>query len=363
MRTFARSPRGFESLESRHMLAGNVTAQIVNGDLIITGDSADNAILVSSFGHPMEVTGRNDAGGNPTNVNGVPNGSFDASGLTGNTVIRMLDGADDVSHSGPFPGALVIEMGNGNDRLGASYFETGTEYVADLGPGTNSIAIRGSTFRDGSLPWIDIGTSAIIRGGEEADDIRISEMSASQTIYIETLGGADIASLSYAEATNFIGMDGGAGDDNLSVNRADSNVISLRSGTGGGALSAFACETVGDLGLIGGDSFINIRVTNSKVGGIAYLIGSGANDYVQVEASQFKELQVNTAAGFDRLDINGSLLERVFAELGADGDYLVMNNTAISGTGSLSGGEGYDVFFGRGNAFGGATLAFFEQFT
>ena len=40
-----------------------------------------------------------------------------------------------------------------------------------------------------------------------------------------------------------------------------------------------------------------------------------------------------------------------------------MNNTAISGTGSLSGGEGYDVFFGRGNAFGGATLVFFEQFT
>lgn len=40
-----------------------------------------------------------------------------------------------------------------------------------------------------------------------------------------------------------------------------------------------------------------------------------------------------------------------------------MNNTAVSGTGSLSGGFDYDVFFGRGNALGGASLAFFELFT
>lgn len=92
--------------------------------------------------------------------------------------------------------------------------------------------------------------------------------------------------------------------------------------------------------------------------------GDGADRIrIQVENSRVRELQVNAGAGSHRVDINGSLLERVFAELGADGDLLVMNNTAISGTGSLSGGAGYDVFFGRGNLFGGATLAFFEQFT
>ena len=67
----------------------------------------------------------------------------------------------------------------------------------------------------------------IIRGGDQADNIRISEMSASQTIYVETRGGADIANLLFVEAANFIGMDGGAGEDGLSVNRADSNVISF----------------------------------------------------------------------------------------------------------------------------------------
>src|SRR4030095_3490840 len=99
MRTSCHTPRRFECLEPRHMLAGNVTAQIVNGDLIVTGDAADNRILVSSLGGPMQVTGMNDSSGNPTSVNGVPNGTFDASGLTGNTLIRLLDGADSVATS------------------------------------------------------------------------------------------------------------------------------------------------------------------------------------------------------------------------------------------------------------------------
>ena len=92
MRNLRYTPRRFERLETRHTLAGNVTVQLVNGDLIVTGDAADNEIQLSSFGHPMEVTGRNDDSGNPTSINGVPNGTFDAAGLTGNTVIRMLDG-------------------------------------------------------------------------------------------------------------------------------------------------------------------------------------------------------------------------------------------------------------------------------
>ena len=48
---------------------------------------------------------------------------------------------------------------------------------------------------------------------------------------------------------------------------------------------------MGDLGLIGGDAFINIRVTNTEVGGIAYLIGSNTNHDVQVEASQLKSFR------------------------------------------------------------------------
>src|SRR5687767_4852264 len=41
---FRRTP--FESLEPRRVMAGNVTAEVIDGDLIITGDGAANTISV-----------------------------------------------------------------------------------------------------------------------------------------------------------------------------------------------------------------------------------------------------------------------------------------------------------------------------
>src|SRR2546427_9671997 len=38
----------FETLEDRCMLAGNVTAQIVKGNLVIKGDNVDNQITITS---------------------------------------------------------------------------------------------------------------------------------------------------------------------------------------------------------------------------------------------------------------------------------------------------------------------------
>jgi hypothetical protein len=180
---------------------------------------------------------------------------------------------------------------------------------------------------------------------------------------MNTHDGADSVSLLYVIPRNFLGVDGGTGADTLALSACDARVVSVRSGGGGGYISLFNCEIAVDLGLIATDVENHLQVNGCIVRGTAYLITGGVNDYIQVENSLIRELQVNAGGGSDRVDINGSLLERVFAELGAGGDYLVMNNTAISGVGSLSGGLDFDVFFGRGNAFGGASLAFFELFT
>jgi hypothetical protein len=299
MPAISRRRCAFEWLEARRTMAGDVTAQVVNGDLIVMGDSADNALRLTDFGD-SELVGFNDANGNPTKINGVANGTFDYSGLTGNVVIRTGDGNDRVEVNGVLlPGALVIETGTGNDIVssgGGADIER--EFLIDLGPGDNQIAMRGSTFRDGSGPGILVGTSVIVNGGAGADTIRMSEVFVGQDFVMNTHDGADSVNLLFVIPRNFLGVDAGAGADRS-----------------------------------------------------------------QVENSLVRELQVNAGGGSDRVDINGSLLERVFAELGADGDLLVMNNTAISGTGSLSGGPGYELFFGRGNALGGASLAFFELFT
>jgi hypothetical protein len=330
----------------------------------MAGDALDN-----NFRFEQSTGGTRQVAGIDTSINGVLNGTFDFTAITGNVVVRSHEGNDNISlvyapGSGSFPGALVVETGAGDDQFtGGAGATIGGDLIIDLGTGNDNVNMRGSTFRDGSGPGIFIGQSMVITSGDGNDAVQISELFEVDDVVINSGAGPDRVSLLFVFASNFIGMDGGAGDDSLSVSRTDARVMSLRSGPGSDLLAATLCETTSDLGMIGSDGFINIRVTTTKVGGTAYLIGSSVNDYVQVEASQFREQQVNTSSGSDRVDINGSLLERVFAELGADGDLLVMNNTAISGQGSLSGGVGYDVFFGRGNAFGGATLAFFEAFT
>ena len=362
MRSMIRPPCGFERLESRQMMAGNVTAQLVDGDLIVTGDVADNTIQLR--GNSM-LEGLNDENGIPTSINGVPNGTFDYSGLTGNVSIRTGDGNDRVFLELflDLPGAVVIETGSGNDFIGAGGIRIGREFIMDLGPGSNRIAMRGSTFRDGSGPGIHVGTSVIINGGDGNDSIRISELFDAHDFVVNTHGGADSVNLLFVTPDNFLGVDGGAGEDGITLGSTDARVISLRSGGGGGFMGLFNCEIAGDLGMIATDGNTHLRLDGCIVRGTGYLISGGANDYIQVDNSIVRELQINAGGGSDRVDINGSLLERVFAELGAGGDLLVMNNTAISGAGSLSGGLDFDVFFGRGNAFGPASLAFFELFT
>jgi hypothetical protein len=203
----------------------------------------------------------------------------------------------------------------------------------------------------------------IINGGEGNDVIRMSEVFNAHDFVLNTHGGADSVQLLYVTPDNFLGIDGGAGEDGITLSATDARVISVRSGVGGGYVGLFNCEIAGDLGMIASDGNTHLQLNGCIVRGTAYLITGQVNDFVQVENSNVRELQINAGGASDRVDISGSLLERVFAELGAGGDLLVMNNTAISGMGSLSGGLDYDVFFGRGNAFGGASLAFFELFT
>jgi hypothetical protein len=104
--------RRFEPLEPRQLLAGNVTVELIDGDLIVTGDGLDNRIGVyGPAGNLSMVEGENDGQGNATSINGVPNGRFNLDELIGDVIIRMADGNDTVFFTGPYSGAFVIEGG------------------------------------------------------------------------------------------------------------------------------------------------------------------------------------------------------------------------------------------------------------
>jgi hypothetical protein len=341
------------------MLAGNVTAEIVDGDLIVTGDGFDNRIALFGPGYLSAVQGESNSQG-PTSINGVPNGSFNLDALTGDVVVRIGDGNDTVFFGGAFPGAVVIEAGNGSDSINTQFGgDLAKELVVDAGPGSDFITVSGrGGGRESSILGLRIGTSAIITGGDDRDFIQVEQVYVTNDLVINAGAGADRIDLRRSSVGNFVGVDSGPGDDEI---HASCNARTLSFQTGDGSLRmSLSCFASQDLGILatGGASIIGIG--GSRVDGTTYIVGGQSNDYVKLDACRLDELQVTMGNGSDRLDVTGSILDRVFADLGADSDWLLMTYTAVNDQATLLGGLGFDVLSRNGNAFRRLLLGGFE---
>ena len=114
-----------ESLENRYALAGDVTANIVNGELIITGDDSHNWIEV------RQIAGA-DGTGRAFLVEGKPfNGAFDGeSEPSAGTAATRINGSTEVARLLSTKDNVKILMRAGNDvvRLGVS----GNPFTANL---------------------------------------------------------------------------------------------------------------------------------------------------------------------------------------------------------------------------------------
>jgi hypothetical protein len=104
----------FESLENRNLMAGNVTAALVGGELSLTGDNSSNYLVVHQTGaNRFQVQGIN------TNIKF---GSQTARSITFSSVIdigfNMRGGNDSVTvYNSSLAGSMGVDMGTGNDVL------------------------------------------------------------------------------------------------------------------------------------------------------------------------------------------------------------------------------------------------------
>lgn len=107
---------GIESLESRSVMAGNVFANVVGGNLVLAGDSANNAVMITSVRPNYVRVSAMDAGTlTPTLVNGGVAREFYVPG--GNVTANMGAGADRVLAQGLRVKNLTIDGGAGADSV------------------------------------------------------------------------------------------------------------------------------------------------------------------------------------------------------------------------------------------------------
>ena len=141
----------FEMLETRRLLAGDVTATFDGGTntFSVIGDNKANQIVVEA-----ETTGFNVTGLNGTTVNGSAAPQFIPTPGFANLAISLGNGEDDLLlQSGPGIGYLSalnvnVDTGNGDDNVevhfGPSQAWISNDLTIDTGNGDDDVALTGA---------------------------------------------------------------------------------------------------------------------------------------------------------------------------------------------------------------------------
>jgi len=351
---------GFEALERRAMLAGDVDVVIDGGDLVITGDDNDNHVIIEGgLLGAVTITG---ADGTTINGSATPlviPGGFDS------IVADLKAGDDTLEINNVDVIDLIITMDEGADvvRLGAyAAYAVGAVTSAsgfitvdglldiDTGRGADLVEIvRVFGFAD----WdINLGDSD---GRNNNSDDRTENdffVDLDDQLYI-FIGSGEI-----------IDINGGTGDDLVNINYLNSNgehadplvsTLIVDGVDGNDVISINGSAFQDNVLLLGGNGFDTVAVDFSRHdAGLNALIeiDAGADDdFILFARSLIEdgEVHIRAGGGFDDVVIG-----RYYAN--AAGDLTTGGN--VAGTVTLdTGGEG-DIADIRGNDF----LEFFATF-
>jgi hypothetical protein len=303
--THNRIRSSLEALEARDTPAGTVTATFTAGRLTITGDAADNTLLLRTDWDDCLIISGN-ASGTVVRLNGGPAGDEVKlpTPLTGGVAINLGDGADNLTiDAADVPGSLTINGGNG----------------APGGPAGNTINLSGGVLIGGNL------TITNLAGLDTTQLSGLVNLGGNMTIR----NGAGGSLVSGDDTTDLhvggvLSVFGGAGYDKVDVGAAVNVVVGslvFNSGTDRDG-SHFRVHPLGDLSVAGA-----VRVTN----------GPGAD---------------NTEFGGRSLTIGGALTVR---NGNGDSDTVVTAEQLlfVGGPTRVTSGDGKDlVYIGPGREIG-----------
>lgn len=336
------SLRHIECLESRQMMAGDVTVAVVDGNLLIHGDELANQIAITAA--EMEgsylIKGLDGTTVHRELSTDPPGGEVVVSGVTRDVVIRMGEGDDVVRiDDAAFRGNVSIATGGGSDQvvLGLRPNEIPVPAAAASDAETDhrllveGVHIGGSlriaTGADGDkirVAHAAVRGSLLVLAGEGEDEVIIGEPSetpqdfaalgAAETpsdsvevghqISIHLGGGNDALALHNAEAYRGVLVDGGAGDDRMRFRNLHAGyALRVHGGLGDGA---------------DGVALSNVRARN------AFIQTGGGNDGVTIVDSTFGMLAVALGDGDDHLAIGGVTADTAVFLGDAGNDMLIV---------------------------------------
>ncbi len=374
---------GFEGLEERLLLAGNMTSVLAAGVLILDGDLLANQVqlTVASNGQ-LTATGLSG-----TTIDGLASKNFGAvhtltvNGGAGDDKISLtataasiandvtIDGGADnntLSVTGRFGSDLILTGADGNDTITVNKATVGVDLDLDAGLGNDKVTVSGST----------ISQDFLLQTREGNDSVNLNGTSIHRDLILADTDGSNSLRITNTSTRNDAILALGAGNDTLVVNGLTSGVrtgataqglISIDFGEGKNVLSMSNSKAVGTglgdgIQLLGGsgNDFYGI-LDSQSAGGILIDTGDGANriEMTQVTISGIGDLSLETGLGedsvkLDRLSVGG--FTQIDTGLGNDIFQLTNSrftrqfggNTVVNSA-TLGGGD--DIAYLSGNFF------------
>ena len=284
-RVDSRRQLSVESLEGRWLMAGDVLATLTDGNLLIEGDAAANAVAVlqdHSTGM-IKVQGMTDVGtvvtpGTATTINGGASAEFSSVtsitvrlkggddtflltdvSLTGSVKVRTSDGNDNVVigamadvtpvgldttrlpaevlattfHQVTVGGNVLVDTGSGDDLvLQAGVTVAGSDIVS-TGKGDDHVFCDVFTDVSAALPalGVEIGRASIVLTGHDDDTVNLNTVSGKHGLILTGRGDDQVAIQN--SSFNTLAVILGRGDDSLNVSGTTTTKASIfRGGKG-----------------------------------------------------------------------------------------------------------------------------------
>lgn len=361
MRTLHSRKCRFESLEMRSMLAGNVTVQVTDGDLIITGDRSGNEILIEGTGVSGQylITPSGD-----TRINGTP-APFVATGVTDDVTIDLAQGADVLQiNNASFPDALSIQLGFGRDRLEMGAYAAYLVNPATVNATSGSVGVNGRFTVDtgedadratlvrvfGTANWnVSTGTGndefiiyiassnvLFLNTGSRDDIVNIVYLSSDSSVSIATDDGNDLISILGSAFDAEVVLSGGGGLDTVAVDfcRFNGPSFLLADSGSGDDFILFARSIVDNqVAIFTGDGFDN--------GVIGRYYADAQGNFATGGNNVFR-LDLDTGSEGDSADIRGNVVDLFFGFFGSGNDNVIFGDNVISDFLRLDGFSGFD---------------------
>ena len=300
---------GFEGLEERLLLAGNVVSALAAGVLSLTGDVLANQIQVTVASNgQMTATGLSG-----TTIDGVASKNFGVVntltilGNAGDDSISLnataatiandvsIDGGlgnNTISVTGRFGADLILTGDAGIDTITVNKATVAVDLNLDAGDGNNKVTVSNST----------ITQQAVIVTGTGNDTVKISGSSFYRDLTQSDTGGNNLLNISNSSTRNDLLMALGSGNDTLlmsgvtagaRVGSTANGLIDIDFGDGKNVLTMSNSKALGSgfadgLVLTGGTGNDSFAIMNSQSSnGIVIDAGDGANriEMIRVQSS------------------------------------------------------------------------------